>query len=562
MRDLVRLLTIAIVGFAIIGFAMLYSRESAFRSGVTSFASGTWTALGNTVAKITGLGGEDSAEPEMAATTLRIGRPNQNSWIGLASFPDQTQVQFFVPPAGGYISGELDLHFEGQLASQGDGLMTITVNGERRAEVVLERGRNAYDVGIDLSTLDLLQDVIVVGLAARGTTNAGQVCPTESSNSGSAISLLPHSSLVLTTMSDVEDPETALIAASSPLKIYLGEDESTQARAVWAAQYMERAGVAVQLVDDAVHRDLILVTQDEEQPVSLTAEGNVVLGGRAGVNRAIAFHRSSAVAPLAPDGWPVEAARLTTETIARNFRGSKRWHLPYKLADFPEGRMPTQLDLALKASALAEGYQWVVRVSLNGNLLTTKRFDGTLEDIRLPVPLPIELQGLSNTISVELIDTTPNDSVCRVGPDAQAQLLPGTRLTHYGPQPTGGWGQMVRELARSVVGPAQQGTINAGEATRVAAMLGQFLPADAAVALSPEDVDIQLLVLSEADLREWLSTHDPALHPDTGWLVTTIGGTQMDPLGLIELGNPDIHAVLAHMKSSDMVILVRRASRP
>lgn len=286
-----------------------------------------------------------------------------------------------------------------------------------------------------------------------------------------------------------------------------------------------------------------------------------MLGARAGISRAIAFHRSNAIAPLAPEGWPVEVSRLTTETMVRNFRGSKRWHLPYKLADMPEGRMPTRLDLAIKASVLAEDQLWVVRVSLNGNLLTTRRFDGSLEDIRLPVLLPVEMQGLSNTLTVELVDTTPNDSICRVGPDAQAQLLPGTSLSHYGPQPSTGWGQMVRELAESVVGPAQQGTINAAEASRVAAMLAQFLPADATVAAATEDVDIQLLVLSEPGLRQWLSTHDPALHPDVGWLVTTIGGTQVNPLGLIDLGNPNMDAILAHMKSSDMVILVRSASQ-
>src|SRR5690606_5568529 len=102
---------------------------------------------------------------------------------------------------------------------------------------------------------------------------------------------------------------------------------------------------------------------------------------------------------------------------------------------------------ALRASQLADGNEWIVRVSLNGNLLQAARLPGNVPDIFLAIDLPVALQGLNNTIEVELVDTSPVQGTCRAAPDAQAQLMPQSRLVASASQPSNGWGALVRRLA-------------------------------------------------------------------------------------------------------------------
>src|SRR5690606_9639739 len=129
-----RLLGIAILVFAIVGFAMIYSRDSAFRYGVASFLSGTSGAVSRGFSDLTGLGQGD--EPRLTNTILHVARPMRTRWVGLSGFPDQTAVHFSVPQIGGYVDGRLELRFDVQLAQGGDGLLSIAVNGERRSEIV------------------------------------------------------------------------------------------------------------------------------------------------------------------------------------------------------------------------------------------------------------------------------------------------------------------------------------------------------------------------------------------------------------------------------------------
>lgn len=560
MRDLLRLLGIAILVFLLVGFAMIYSRDSGFRYGVSSFLSGTGGAISRGFADLVGSGGGAGEQLEMAS--LRITRPDQSRWVGLAGFPDQTEVHFPMPRLGGHVEGRFDLLFDVQLAQGGDGLLTINVNGERRSEIVLNTGNNGYEVSIPLQPSDFLGERIVLGLAARGTTNSGQICPTDAANSGSAISLLPESALVLNTLQAASEPETALIATPEPLRIYLGDDRRAQTAAVWAAQHMARAGVLSEFVDDPLMPGKIIVTDLQGAPVGLDLGGNIILNGAAGVNRAIDFHRADAMAPATVSGWPIGAGQLTTETMARNFRGSKRWVLPYKIADLPGGLTPTRLDLALRTSLLAADYEWVVRVSLNGNLLETSRLPGNVPDIRLSIDMPTNLQGLNNSLLVELVDTSPNQSICRAAPDAQAQLLPETVLALSGPQPQSGWGALVRKLSQAeAIAPGNRGLVNIDQARRAAAMLMQFLPADGNVAFAPDGLPMTIAVLDKAAMGSFLETFDKDRSGQT-WYINAVSGNPVNPLGLYDLASVDTEALLAAMHPSAVVIIVQSPATP
>lgn len=557
MGDFLRLLSVAVLVFVIVGFALIYSRNVAFRVGLGTFASDTWSAAKNAV----GLGA-DSDEERLAEAKMRIVRPNQSSWMGLAGFPDQVEVRFPIPQAVDRLAGDLELYFDAQLAEGGDGLLSVAVNGDRKGEIVLNTGHAPYELRVPLDDSDLLADSVVLTLSARGTTNSGQICPTETANSGSAILLLPESALVLRTLVPADLPETALILMDDPMHIDLTADQEGQAIAIWAAQLMERSGVSVLLVKDPQAQHSVRVAATGEDTLSLSENGQLVLAGRAGVDRTIAFHRAFVPATELIQ-WPVSVEDLGAETTARTFRTSKRWLIPYKIADLPQGRTPTRFRLAIKASPLAEDFEWVARVLLNGNLLQSVRLPGTATDIAFDVELPLDLQGLSNLLVVELVDTSSNQSICRAGPEAEAQLLPQSTLEATGAQPQDGWGALVRELAMAAsVTPGNRSLVTVNQATRATTMLAEFLPLNANVSFTAAAPGFSLTVIARQELEALFTSVANGTYEAEGpvWLVTDTGLSASNPLSLNDLRSADADAILAVMHPTDIAFVVQHTT--
>src|SRR5690606_6183722 len=121
--------------------------------------------------------------------TLSLARPMAASWVGLAGFPDQSEIVFRIPRGEAWLSGALELVFDTQLTEHGDGLPTLSVTGTPRGQLVLDSGRNTQRARIELTAADLGSDRLVLHMSGRGTTNSGQICPTDAANSGSAVTL-------------------------------------------------------------------------------------------------------------------------------------------------------------------------------------------------------------------------------------------------------------------------------------------------------------------------------------------------------------------------------------
>lgn len=564
MRDVLRLALVAILAFAVVATAMVYSRggdigenvagiADQFRSTVADLAKGA-PALDSTV----------TGSTDAAATQLKVLRPLQGSWVGLAGFPDETQIRFAVPPGVAFTGGTLKLAFETELAEHGDGRMTVAVNGRDREQVVLNSGKSARAVEIPLEAADLLGEDVSVTLTGRGNTNSGQICPTDAANSGSAVTLLPESAMTLVTYDKIEDPQTALIAATGPMQLVAGLSSSDEAATLWADQRLRRAGVISRLDASDILGTRVLVANAGGEPVTRLSDDSFQIVGQPGVERLIALRSAEHQPPALAALWPVSAASLGSETIVKNFRGSKRWTIDYKLADLPGGLMPGRLNLAIRMSELAEDRDWVLRISLNNNLVDSRRIGGQAKSIDLPIDLPAEQQGLANRIQIELVDTSPNESICRAGPDAQAQLLPTTTLTP-GTQPGDGWSPIVRELANAAtVGLSVEGKLSLAEAARASAMLSQFLPIGARMAFGDANAPVGLTVVTESTLNDALRKVAILAPQGAGpvgagkLLVLSSEPGALDPIAIHDLDKADLGSLIAAMKRSDVAILVQR----
>lgn len=440
MRDLMRLVIVAIMSFAVVCIAMVYSRGGDLNTAVRFVTDGVSGAVAD-------VGREIAGEPEAATPPaplrydISVARPNGSSWIGLAGFPDQTEISFPLPRGGHYLEGELDLDFVTQLTTHGDGLMTLAVNGTAREQVVLESGIANHKVRIALSPTDMAHDRVVLQMSARGTTGGGQICPTDARNAGAAVTLSASSSMELSSDRPLEDAVGALLMAPQPFVLSPSAEPGNNAFSIWANQRLNRGGINARFGAAGTGETAVTAAQHVISSASIAARN--VLVGPAAVGQLIAAAGSEAAIP---DAWPIPVASLGAETTVKTFRGSRRWTIPFNAADLPEGKLPEQLDLKLKASPLARGSDWVVRVTLNGNLIDAQRFNGFSDDIEVIVALPQERMLPSNALMVELVDTTPNEGECARVPEAQAQLLPESQLIDAGAA-TSEWAQLIETLA-------------------------------------------------------------------------------------------------------------------
>lgn len=541
MRDLFRLLAVGVMSLAIVGLAMVYSRggdAATVFEAVSSTVAGTVEGIGSSIT-----GGAAATQPPAPPTyALDIARPRAAEWIGLAGFPDQSEIAFPIPRTGSYVSGALDLVFDTQLTQNGDGLLTLSVNGTPRGQLVLDSGRQTHQVRIELTAADLGGDRVVLHMAARGTTNSGQVCPVDAANSGSAITLAAASRLELVSDTAPTDAMRAMLAPSATLALQPGTNAGDAALAIWANQQLDRSGLDSRLSAGGPGETPVVVTSHAATAAGL-ASANVLASEQA------VLHFVAAAAPslALPAGSPVTVANLGGETIVKSFRGSRRWTVNFAAADMPRGGLPETFSLRLKTTPLAGDNQWSVRVSLNGNLIETYRVAGTSDMLSFDVPLPSDRLLPNNTLVTELVDTTPNVGLCSRAPDAQAQLLPESSLIDTAPASVE-WAALIETLAASPEITLAADGLSIAQASRASDLLGLVLPRTAKVTFNGT-APMQLKAVAGDALPAALAATD-----ETKVLLPL--PTSAGPSLAVMTPGAELDAALMLLGADDVVILV------
>ncbi|WP_193337607.1 hypothetical protein [Devosia beringensis] len=546
MRDLFRLIALALISCAVVGAAMVYSREGDVATslrGVASTMGETLTGVGQQLAG--SAAGAMVATPTAQTYPVVITRANPAQWMGLAGFPDQTELSFPIPAGGHYLGGALVLTFDSQLTQAGDGLLTVSVDGKTRQQLVLDGGRTSQTLRIDLTTAELAQDNIVLGLAGRGTTSAGQTCPTDAANSGSAVTLSADSRLELVADQPLTDAVGTLIAAPSPLVLATGSSASEAAMVVWASQQLNRNGIAARIgVAGADETAVTLV--DYAASAAGIATSNQLIGQQA-ITHLIKAAGTTTPSPLA---WPVTAADLGAETSVRSFRGSRRWSVDFAAADLPGGQLPEQFTARLQATPLTQANDWMVRVTLNGNLLKSSRFDGSVESIALVIDLPAARLLPQNSLVVDLVDTTVRDGTCRTEPDAQAQLLPESALTNNAP-PAAAWARLIEQLAsQPAVNLASSLPLDAAQGTKAGTLLTMLLPSQAKVRFD-DSADATLTLVDRAGFAAALGNL-----PEGQSLVAVLPRSGAVPFEVMAVPSPALGPALALLEAEDVFVII------
>ncbi len=407
MKEIGRLLLLGFAAFLCISFALYLSDPniiSSLRRKMTEMSFDT---------------------PSPTASDIFVPRASGDGWAGLAGFPDRTEIRFPLPPNVYARSGMLYLDVRTQLSQVGDGRLSISINDRIVEEFVLDRGRHDRHFVLPLGQADLQQPFVKVGLRSVGSTGGGQVCPVGAVNAASSVEVLPSSGLALDLAEPVGDPAARLALLGEPFSIAYPTDPQTQAIAAWTSAYLSRLAIASQLVADPSLAQLSLLP--EGAPALSDVDTTIALGTPSG-QQFLGALRTPRPKLLEEAAWPVSVDRFTNETLAVTFRGSRRWSIPYRLADFPDGAAPSAITFSIRTGDFAEAGALIARVTLNGNLLTAARLSDVPNEQSLRVDLPARDQGLSNRLELSIVDVSPKPDICAERAEFEAQLMPESRF--------------------------------------------------------------------------------------------------------------------------------------
>ena len=349
-------------------------------------------------------------EGEAAARIARLPSPG----LGLEGFPSTTTLRFTFPPQLNIVEGQLQLDLHTQLMDPEDGLLRVLINGTEREAIVIERGEHTLPLTYDLLPADLSAGEALVTLDADGTSR-DQICPTDVTNLGAAISVLGTSGIVLSLEAPLSIREDrTLLASPWPLA-------STNAPAfIWATQWLGEPRLAAQ-PDPARPPRTVQLADPGETADAATEVGQVPLNGVEGWATA-ARNRRAAMrhTHTAQSRLPVFA--LASDLQPHTSRRSSPWSLDDKLADLLDGVPPSSPHPAPQSGQRPDALEWSVRILLNGTIVYSANHPDASEEIRLDIPVPSDARHLLNQLATILMENSAGEGICR--PDREAGAKP------------------------------------------------------------------------------------------------------------------------------------------
>lgn len=479
MREIVRLIAFAIVTFGITALALLLSNPEFTRD------------LSRRVGLVDPREEGATERLEEGDRIIGVSRPHLGRWVGLQGFPSEASLRFPLPASDGILRAQLHLNLATHLIAQGDGLVRAFINGRERDALVLEPGQTSAQLTYELLPADLAGGEVVLRLSGNGTTNGGQICPSNVTDLGVTVEILPTSAVVIEYDRPLAGIAEHVVLTPDPL----GLDMATEpVLAAWASQYLTRQGVETGFAP-AQSADTVLLQGDGTAPLALSGLSRLTAFGRPGID-AIGALRGMARPASYGQQWPLPITALTDDMLVHTFRGSTRWVLDYKLADLPGGRAPAAMSLALRTSQLQGANQWTLRVLLNGRMIHNSTHDGSAQDWTVEVPIPAREQGLANQLVVVLVDSSAADGICRVVAEAAAQLMPTSRLEASASTENDKQVLVARLASAQELAIGGSPDLGTGDVVRASALFDMLLPLDRTVSFSTSG-EVSITVLDQ-----------------------------------------------------------------
>ncbi|MEE2056769.1 hypothetical protein [Rhodococcus artemisiae] len=399
------------------------------------------------------------------------------------------------------------LHLTGttQVAEDSTVFMSVAMDGQQVYESEMPRGNIDLDVGIDIPQRTAQDGQVRVRVETRGILHT-EVCTPEDSP-GMVIHLDPGTVVEAALSEPIRTVRDAVSALGRDLTVVL-TDESDEWRSTAAdiGIAMMQSGYEITYSDripESGPGDTLLVgpaasltdvtgwrsTDTEGQGIVLgTIDETPVLGVVEPLADLAALFLSTPVATTAdttatdpralatvPAGDPAGLGALGADITETEITENHSWTARYSLADLPGGRLPEAVRVDLRMPASPADLTWILNVSLNGQLVESRRLD-TPDPV--VVPLPPTAQLLDNRLTLT-IQRDRDLGGCDVRPTSYPIQLLDTSALVLGDDPGAGFTAIPRSFAAgyAVYAPGTETTTSVDLLNAMVPTLSEFSPA-------------------------------------------------------------------------------------
>lgn len=465
-----RLIGIGLLAFLLAGLALLLARSDmvgqSFRAART-LIDGPQLRFETPMA----------AEAQRGANQAIILRAGPSAPLILSGLPAYQGAVFHMPIDARPTSGYLQIDATSQVLDGVEGVLRISIDNTRRAEVLLHPGEAVRAVRIELTSADIARAQLVVSFSLQGT-GANLVCTNDHSVEA-VVEIETTSAVFLSLDGPLETPRDLVAAWGDQLRIAWSGEPSGLLQAVAAT----RAGMTPLMVPE------MGLSPNEVEGVLAAAQ--------------------TAIAP--PDyAWSEATAPASGLYGLRRFQHSHTWRIRYDFDRAEHANLPAVLELAMVLPAHPLGADWQITITQNDRLLSHLTGAAAQTKVNGRIAIPAD-PGPRHTIEITLTSAFLREGECNDGPELLAEILPETRIVpseQMSQDPIRALTLALRETG--AIGLASPHDLTAAEANVAADLLAVLLPTDR-MALADE-TNQTLAVLPRG------SALPDSLHPGQ-WLV-------------------------------------------
>ncbi len=330
----------------------------------------------------------------MGLNTVIVRRANVETPLILSGLPAYQSAAFYLPIEANPVAGYLQVDATLQSLSGVEGVLRVSIDNVKRAELLLAPGEMRRSFQVQLTPEDIAQERLNVSFSLQGTGPHGPCDTAEGIET--SVEIEPSSALYLTLDRPMTTPYDAVLVQGRSLNI--AWDYQGQAARILAARDAQLAGLAPSF--------------DE---TGLSPEQTSEIARHFSQNKAQPrFAWSRSLAPWSPI------------YDARGFSQSQSWRIKYDMMQGQDMRLPERLELSMMLDRQTGAGPWQVYVLLNGMLVDQIETAGGA--LTRSVTLPAQQHQRENVL--ELIATSMNDTThsCTQQREVFAQVDTATDL--------------------------------------------------------------------------------------------------------------------------------------
>ncbi|MEW4467670.1 hypothetical protein AB1K62_07555 [Parasphingorhabdus sp. JC815] len=331
---------------------------------------------------------------------------NMKGPLILSGLPSYSGQRFHLPTDARPVSGRYDLSFSSRIAEGLEGVLRVTINGTKRADILLsdedypgaDRKRK---VSVELMSSELASGVLDIGLSLQGRGPIAKCTPDDAI--AAVVEIDAESGLRLTLSKPVETAKDklALWGGHVPLVWRPGQSVTEKTLSVIYAARLAQKGYSPYFTQKGITGDQLAKLVDE---ATLYTDLTI------------------------PEAYPVPLTGDSANRGARKFDRQTTWRYRYASDSLPENLLPSVLDMRMALGPIEGDSQYNLLVTLNEHMLFAERVSPQAERFSQSIELPAGLQRSLNNLEITLVDAYRDELRCGSTSQSIAELLPETVL--------------------------------------------------------------------------------------------------------------------------------------